>query len=442
MKRFFLILTFVQTFICTMNAGSTDNGKLSRQQAIDDLDSLVYMLCEVHPNVFSVCTPTAFLSQANAIKQAFPDSLTTLDFYRSVAPLVAAVGDGHTALYFPYKDAFEQDMPRFPLMVSVDANDSTITTRGTLFGVPEGAKIVSINGVSSKEMIEKMLPYASGERTFFKLTNVNNGFLAWFYMLYNAAEYDIQYIENGKIVNRKMYSVSIEEKQKEMKRGMKEVPQNDFASYRIINKKAALMTVPHFMNAQELADVCRKMVTDLNTRHIENLIIDIRDNGGGTSMAGDTLLSYIAKTPFMQYEKVWTKVTPITQRLARRKYEQGVNFYIIDKMTQPQADAAQRFSGKVWVLVNHHSFSAAASFAWTVKAFSIGTLVGEEAGGMNISYGDVVGYVLPHSKLQLSISFKRFWLFGADENNIHGALPDIEVESNKALEVVLDRISH
>ena len=99
MKRFFLILTFVQTFIGTMNAGSTDNGKLSRQQAIDDLDSLVYMLCEVHPNVFSVCTPTAFLSQANAIKQAFPDSLTTLDFYRSVAPLVAAVGDGHTALY-------------------------------------------------------------------------------------------------------------------------------------------------------------------------------------------------------------------------------------------------------------------------------------------------------------------------------------------------------
>lgn len=51
MKRFFLILTFVQTFIGTMNAGSTDNGKLSKQQAIDDLDSLVYMLCEVHPNV-------------------------------------------------------------------------------------------------------------------------------------------------------------------------------------------------------------------------------------------------------------------------------------------------------------------------------------------------------------------------------------------------------
>ena len=56
-------------------------------------------------------------------------------------------------------------------------------------------------------------------------------------------------------------------------------------------------------------------------------------------------------------------------------------------------------------------FSAAASLSWTVKAFKIGTLVGEEAGGMNVSYGDVVGYVLPHSKLQLGISFKRFLAF-------------------------------
>ena len=96
-----------------MNAGSTDNGKLSRQQAIDDLDSLVYMLCEVHPNVFSVCTPTAFLSQANAIKQAFPDSLTTLDFYRSVAPLVAAVGDGHTALLLSLQRCFRKGYATF-----------------------------------------------------------------------------------------------------------------------------------------------------------------------------------------------------------------------------------------------------------------------------------------------------------------------------------------
>lgn len=157
-------------------------------------------------------------------------------------------------------------------------------------------------------------------------------------------------------------------------------------------------------------------------------------------MAVDTLLSYISKVPFMQYEKVWTKVTPITQRMTRRSYPQGVNLYVINKMTQPKSDTAQRFNGKVWVLMNHHSFSAAASFAWTVKAFNIGTLVGEEAGGMNVSYGDVVMYVLPQSKLQLGISFKRFWLYGADENNIHGALPDITVESSKALETVLDRI--
>ena len=75
-------------------------------------------------------------------------------------------------LTFPVNDVVKKDTPRFPLMVSVNSNDSTITTRGTLFGIPEGVKIISINGISSKEIIQNMMKYVSGERTFFKLTCV------------------------------------------------------------------------------------------------------------------------------------------------------------------------------------------------------------------------------------------------------------------------------
>lgn len=96
--------------------------------------------------------------------------------------------------------------------------------------------------------------------------------------------------------------------------------------------------------------------------------------------------------------------------------------------------AEKRFNGKVWLLVSHHSFSTAASFAWTFKEFGMGTVVGEEAGGMNVAYGDVVTYKLPQSGIYLSVSFKRFWLHGADERNIHGAMPDIEVSSDNALD--------
>ena len=440
MKRLFLFIILLQLVVCTVKADNQNGGKISKEQAIEDVDSLVYMLCEVHPNVFSMVTPTKFLMQVNAIKQSFRDSLTTLELYQKVAPLVASVGDGHTSLTFPFNDVFRKETPRFPLMVSVNSNDSTITTRGALFGVPEGVKIVSINGIGSKEIIQSMMKYVSGERTFFKLTCVNSDFLAWFHMLYRANEYKIEYLENGKLTTKRLRSVSVIEKRNEMSKGLKEVEINNSVHYDILNKKAALMNIPSFRSANDIAKVCQTMVADLNRKRIENLIIDVRDNGGGTSMAVDTLLTYIANKPFMQYEKVWAKITPTTQTMTRRPYNKGCFFGVNEEKIQPISDETKRFKGKVWVLMNHHTFSAAASFVWTIKAFKIGTLVGEEAGGMNVAYGDVVSYALPHSKLHLGISFKRFWLYGADETNIHGALPDILAESDNALKVVLDKI--
>ena len=118
MKCLFLFITLLQLVVCHIKADNQNNGKISKEQAIEDVDSLVYRLCEIHPNVFSVVTPTNFLMQVHAIKQ------------------------------------------------------STITTRGTLFGIPEGVKIISINGISSKEIIQNTMKYVSGERTFFKLTCV------------------------------------------------------------------------------------------------------------------------------------------------------------------------------------------------------------------------------------------------------------------------------
>lgn len=79
-------------------------------------------------------------------------------------------------------------------------------------------------------------------------------------------------------------------------------------------------------------------------------------------------------------------------------------------------------------------FSSAGSFAWAFKVCGMGTVVGEETGGMNVCYGDILQYRLPVSKLSTSVSFKRFWQFRADENDIHGTLPDVAVPAADALD--------
>lgn len=106
-----------------------------------------------------------------------------------------------------------------------------------------------------------------------------------------------------------------------------------------------------------------------------------------------------------------------------------------------QSPEAQRFCGNVYLLTSHTTFSSASSFAWAFKEAGCGTVIGEETGGMSVHYGDVISFKLPNSGLAVNVSHKRFWLPGADENNIHGVLPDIVCPQDEALETALQSLA-
>ena len=52
-------------------------------------------------------------------------------------------------------------------------------------------------------------------------------------------------------------------------------------------------------------------------------------------------------------------------------------------------------------------------------------------------YGDILMYPMPVSRMNTSISFKRFWQLRADENDIHGTIPDIAVPASDAMDAAM-----
>ncbi|MBQ7237206.1 MAG: hypothetical protein IJS20_00275 [Bacteroidales bacterium] len=95
-----------------------------------------------------------------------------------------------------------------------------------------------------------------------------------------------------------------------------------------------------------------------------------------------------------------------------------------------------------YLLTSAHSFSAAASFSWAFKKFGMGKVIGEETGGVCISFGDVLMYQMPYSRLTASISYKQFWQYGADEKDFHGTIPDYIVSKEEALSKALELCVH
>ena len=426
---------------------------LTKEQACDDIDSLIYTLNEIHPDMFSECNLGNYMKQVNEVKESLPDSVTIVQLYDKVAPLVSLIGDGHTCMVFPYNEVFTEKLRRLPLQVEIDDNTAEATVILSAFPklVPEKAKLISINGVSVKDMIDWMLRYCSGERRFFQLQRLSYDFLAFFQMRYTADNYKVKFIYDGKEKEATLPSKTYEEEKITLEtlkhKKVNNQPEIPYSFSISDDNRYAIMDFNNMVDPDRMTVFADSMVSELKQRGVPNLIIDIRSNGGGLSNVGDTLLRRISPYPFQQFSKFYARVTPSTLKCASTPDMPnsdmpplGVYFDELDEYVQPFADSTKRYNGKLWLLINHGTFSSAGSFSWAFKQLHLGTVVGEESGGMNVCYGDIVVYRMPLSHLATTISWKRFWQFEADEKEVHGTMPDIEVPSSDALNYTINEI--
>lgn len=418
------------------------SGKLSREQARFDIDALVYTLSQVHPDIFSVCSQTELFTTVNEAKASLPDSVTRLELYRRAAPIVAMIGDGHTNLVYPYNDVFTRELRRLPISAEVLSDKSIVCDRCIDSIIPSRAKLLSINGIATDKMLDAMMPFEAGERQHFKLSRINGDFEALRQMLYPADTFDIAYLPEGakKPMTTRLYAATFDEIVERIP-AKKSVTVRQPYSFSIDRENnVAVMDFRHFENIEGMKIFADSMFRTLRNEGIGNLIIDVRRNGGGNSIVGDVLLRYISPIPFNQMDRSLVRVTPTTQRLrGNNEIHPQFTFYDIDEghYHKPLTKEEGHYDGNVYLLTSNKTFSSAGSFSWAFKETGAGTVIGEETGGMNVCFGDILGYNLPVSGLYCTISYKRFWQFRADENDIHGTLPDIAVPADKAMDEVM-----
>ena len=424
-----------------------DSGKLTKEQAIFDIDALIYGISQVHPDIFSVCRQEDLLRAVNKAKLSLTDSVSPMQLFKAAAPIVAMIGDGHTNLLFPNNSVFTRDLKRFPVYANV-LPDSSLICRSSLDSIiGRGDKILSINNISADSIVASMMPYVSGERSHLRLSRVSTMFTSLFQMLYASDKYDVIYQPKGtdKVLQHTFTATTWDEIKKRCPTTKSGKKYADY-SYSVDSiNSVAIMDFRECSDIERIEHFADSMFTDLKERNISNLIIDIRNNGGGNSGVGDVVLRYISNEPFLQMDKALIRVTPLSARLmGNPDVEPMLAFQEADSThyIQPRSPQEGHYAGNVYLLTSTKTFSSAASFSWAFKECGMGTVIGEETGGMNVCYGDILKYKLPVSKLVSYISFKRFWQLRADENDIHGTLPDIAVPADDALDKAIEIIKN
>lgn len=445
-SSFFIFLVSILMVAC----GRMDNyGKINHAQAISDLDSFISALQEIHPNLFFGCSEASFNEEYQKIKEQIPNRpISKIELYKYVQPLTTLLGDGHTQLYFP-KDELIKDNPLvFPLSVEVDTNDSCIyVTNDYTFSdikIKKGSKIISINGINYKELIREMLIYCGGERPFFRLSKINRDFTHFLYMLFPCDTFSIKYSCDNEIKENLIDAVSY--LQCEFLTKNNNITNTPY-SFEAIDSQTMIMTFNSFSNPDQFSVFCDSMFSIINNRNMKNLIIDMRINGGGDSNIGDELFQYVSPVPFQQFDKMISRYSDLQKKLAFENFghdyssqPNGIHELLTDSLI-PLRPNPLRFKGNTYILISHTTFSSAGSFSWAFKKFNMGTIIGEESGGMSVCFGDIVIYKLPNSGISSTISYARMYEYDADDRNIHGTIPDITIPQKDALTYILQYIA-
>jgi C-terminal processing protease CtpA/Prc len=454
-KIFSLILSFFLIFTIAQA-----QQKYSPKQLRQDVDVLVKSLQDTHPNPFYRYPKSSFFRDVNLIKNNLTDSLTKIDFYLRVEPLLGHLEDGHTDMAFP-NDYYDYNPFVFPYYVKVstqkpyivlDKASSVIKSQ-----LPVGAQIISVNNIPALQMVNDIVRLNTGENRPFRAEYGAENFDFYLEALYKAnGIYRVKYKSHGVLKSITIKGIRKNELNELHKKEKATAAVNTDPVYAIkfwTQDKTALIDFKAF-DWDGFSKFLDSTFKELKQKNTQNLIINLMGNGGGDSDVGDEFFQYLLDTPFTQYSKILEKNSELL-KFRLREHRQNKPFSDADKKLLAKLNGSVdtvykdkiairknplRFNGRVILLTDTKTYSSAADFAQCFKYYKRGVIIGQETGGLIKSYGDIVSTYLPNTQLQLIISSKLYYNVGAGENDWHGVIPDIKTLPDKALQRAFDYI--
>ena len=296
----------------------------------------------------------------------------------------------------------------------------------------KGARLLEINGVDIEEFLQPMLAKISGERQAYRISRFLSKQQIYWALLQPVREQHMEITLTRGLTEPETLVINLIDLplyRKTFKAGADLRPPSTHCFYH--NDRTCYWRYNNFIYTKAGRKAIDAVFSEIRDRVSQNLIIDLRFNGGGNSRAGDYILNYITSKPYCMYSGSDVKIS-------KQVYEKGLLgvlarlmrgriFRYRSRLKRPH-DMGFRFGGRVYALIGPATFSSASDFAAVLEDFDIATLVGEETGGLRECFGDCPRFTLPNSGIQFSVSHKRFFAPrpGPDDDK-RGTVPDIAV---------------
>ncbi|TYB76434.1 S41 family peptidase [Bizionia myxarmorum] len=466
----------------------------------DDVDAVYNQLQKYHPRLYQYISKTDLDFKFDSLKASIKQPLTSHDFYEKLAPVLAEVRQGHISVTPPQiqftkkeRKVLRKEKFEFYDLAFKYIDKKLWVTESKTDSLLIGSEVVQIENEPVMELIKKYQKlYASDGfnttlydrylgRAFQKLYARDKGFLDSLSVTFK--EQDLLYTKMFRRIPKdstlsksdSLKKLNDPIKAPKLSKAEKLIKKQEAKHKRLKNKifgfegsegkytrnfnfvdpdsLVAIIKIRGFGNGN-YKKFYKQSFEQLDSLKTPNLIIDLRDNGGGRIDEIFYLYRYLAqedfqlineseiktRIPFMVYTMsngsplglkiVAGLLSPIiiTHNLIKTKKVDDELFYKF-RYSKLKSPFENNYKGKLYVLINGNSFSASSILSTNIQANNLATFVGEEAGG---AYNGTVAGLYKIYDLENSLVSVRFGLMQIDapykvEPNGFGVKPDIKI---------------
>lgn len=490
MRFIFLLLVIVTSSCASVEKhNAMINQPIAPEKLKQDVDFIQHKITKYHPDLYRYISQKDLNQKFDSLKQHISQPLTSFEFYEQLMPTLVTIKQGHiTALpiqkKFTKKQSNAEKKKGFNPLVHLDFetfNDKLyiIENRAKTADLQLGDEVISMNHIPVDNLLTrvkklyasdgfnttlynrfsaKYLPsyfsmkYGVQDSILFDIKRRDTLHQVW---LYRKDKKNIEKIEPKKWTKFQKDSIKLVENEHEM-RGYnpKNKKYNRNFNYITPDSSVAHLKIRSFSEGN-FKKFYKKTFLSLKNNNSKQLIIDLRDNGGGRLSEITELYSYLTRdSTFVMVEK--QKVTQKTSMFQIRYFAGGGvvskffravsaplfypvvyfktvkdkdQYYFSTKFWKPQTIKENAFQGEVFVLTNGNSFSASSILSAQLQGHNIASIIGEETGG---AYNSTVAglmpmYVLPNSKAKVRFGLQEISPTVQSKIDGRGIFPDVEI---------------
>lgn len=393
--------------------------QLTKSAYLEDFNQLVDSIRTNHPQPYEFISKDNFDQFVDLTKSTITDSTTMGEFSWICNAIASKVGCLHTFTSAGSILKFSQEM-FFP--VKARYIDSKLYVLDLYSPNPElkpGVEILKINGMDVLDLQTKIAAHISsdGNNRKYADARMNNSF-GYFcsYQLNFPEVYKLEILENGA-----KKEVLLNKELPDSTNHASNTPPKNLAFTLKKSENLAIVTIRSFVYYHDQLPVFKSFIdscfNQINSNNIENVVIDLRGNGGGDPFCAVHLLQYISDKPFRYYKK-------------------GSTTYYKD-LEEKIIPFKNNFSGKLHVLINSLCTSTTGHLSSILKHNKLGTLIGSETGATYSCNANTINFQLKNTGIHASVATKIYQTDVTGFAKNRGVIPDYEISPN--LVEILDK---